>query len=63
MTPDKILMVVNEATDTFGDIAVKPTKDDMSRMIRMLFPIILKIPYDEVDATHNLSGLISPSAK
>ena len=63
MTPDKILTVIKEATNTFGNIAVKTTNDDMPRMNRMLLPILLNIPYDQVNITHNLSVLISPSAK
>ena len=35
----------------------------MLRMNQRLLPILLKIPYDQVEATHNFSGLISPSAK
>ena len=63
MTPDKILTVFKEATENFGDISVKPTDDVMSCTNRTLLPILLNIPYDQVDATHNLSGLIIPSAK
>ena len=63
MTPVEILTVLKEATDTFGDISVKPTEYDMSRMNRTLLQILLKITYDQVNATHNFSGLISPSAK
>ena len=58
MTPDEILTVLKEATDTFGDISVKPTEYDMSRMNRTLLPILLRVTYDQVDATKNLSGLI-----
>ena len=52
-----------DATCTFGDIAVKPTGDDMYCMNKTLPPILLKTPHNQVDATHNLSGLITPSAK
>ena len=62
MTPDKILTVMNEATDTFGKNAEKPTNNEMLRINQTLLLIILKIPYDHVETTHNLSGLISPSA-
>ena len=55
--------MLKEATDTFGDIAVKPTDADMSLMEKTLLPILLKIPYDRVEATHNLSGHIMPSSK
>ena len=58
MTPDKILTVLKEATNSFGDIAVKPTYNYMSRMNRTLLPILLRVTYDQVDATKNLSGLI-----
>ena len=63
MTPDETITVLKEATDTFGDISVKPTDNDMSRMNKTLLPILLEIPDDQVDATHNLSGLITPSVK
>ena len=63
MTTDEILTVLKEATDNFDDIAVKPTDDGMYHMNRTLLPILLKIPYDQVEATHNLSGIIPPYAK
>ena len=63
MTTDEILTVLKEATDNFDDIAVKPTDDGMYHMNRTLLPILLKIPYDQVEATHNLSGFIALSAK
>ena len=63
MTPEDILMVLKEATNTFGDIAVKLTDNNMSCMYRTILPILLKIPYGQLDATQNLSGLITTSAK
>ena len=56
-------MVLKEATNTFGDIAVKLTDNNMSCMYRTILPILLKIPYGQLDATQNLSGLITTSAK
>ena len=63
MTLAKILTGLKEATNNFGDITVKPTNDDFYRMDKTLLLILLKIPYNQVEATHNLSGLIAPSAK
>ena len=63
MTSDEILTVIKEATGTFGNISVKPTNYGMSIMVKTILPILLKIPYDQVEATHNLSGLITPSTK
>ena len=63
MTPDEILTVIKVANDTFDDIAKKPTDNYMSPIEKMLLTILLKIPYNQVEATHNLSGLIAPSAK
>ena len=57
------MKVIKEATNTFGNIFVKPTNDDMPRMNQMILPILLNIPYDQVKTTHNLSGFISTSAK
>ena len=56
-------MVLKEATDSFGDISVKPTYYDMFCMNITLLPILLKFPYDQDNTTHNLSGLISLSSK
>ena len=61
MTPDNILTVLQEATGTFGEIAVKPTDNEMARMNRTFLLILLKTPYDQMDITHNLSGLTTPS--
>ena len=58
-----MLRVIKEATDTFGNIAAKPTDNDMSRMKRTLLSILLKITYDQVEATNNLSGIILRYAK
>ena len=63
MTSVEILTVIKLANDTFDDIAKKPTDNDMSPINKILLPILLKIPYNQVEATHNLSGLIAPSAK
>ena len=63
MTPNKILTVFKEATKTFGDIAVKPTNNDLSCREKTLLPILLKIFYYQVETTHNLSGLIASSVK
>ena len=63
MTPDNLLTLLKEANDTFGHISVKPTNYYMSHMNRTILPILLKIPYDQVDATHNFSGIISPYAR
>ena len=63
MTPDKIITVLKVVNDNFGDIAVKPTNDDMSPIDKTLLLILLNIPYNQVEATHNLSGLITPSTK
>ena len=63
MSPNEILTVIKEAIDTFRNIAAKPTDNDMSRMNGTLLPILFNIPYDQVKTTHNLSGLISSSAK
>ena len=66
MTPEKTLMVIKEATVVFRNISTKITDDDMLRMNQTLLLILLilfKIPYDQVETTHNFSSLILPSAK
>ena len=63
MTPDGILSVLKEATNKFGEISVKPTDDDLSRIGKNLLQILIKIPYDQAEDTHNLSALIAPYAK
>ena len=63
MTPDEILTALKEATNTFGNITLKPTDNEMYSMNSTLPPTLTKTPCEQVDANHNLSGIITPSAK
>ena len=61
MNPDEILTLLKEATNTVGDISVKSTNYGMSLMDKTLLRILLNIPYNQMEATHTLSGLVAPS--
>eukprot|EP00804_Cyclotella_cryptica_P026164 CCRYP_009758-RA/>CCRYP_009758-RA protein AED:0.37 eAED:0.37 QI:0/-1/0/1/-1/1/1/685/212 len=46
---------------TFQPISGQPSDDDLTEACDVLYPLLLDIPHDE-DGTHNLIGLIEPTA-
>ena len=61
MTPEEIALVFADATAKAMPIDGNPSDDDLTAMREVLIPILLSIPYD-ADGTHNLVGLIQPTA-
>ena len=61
MTPEEITSLFATAATTFQHIAGQPSDDDLTVLRDVLYPLLLDIPYDE-DGTHNLIGLIEPTA-
>ena len=61
MIPEEITTLFATAAATFQPIAGQPTDDQLTSLPDELYPLLLDIPYDE-DGTHNLIGLIKPTA-
>ena len=62
MTPEELLTLLKEAADAFAVPEGKPTDDDLTRIYKVLYPLLLSIPYDQEAGRHNLRRLITPKA-
>ncbi len=49
------------AMASFQPIVSQPTDDNLTVLWKILYPLLLEIPYDE-PGTHNLIGIIQPMA-
>ena len=61
MMPEKITALFVTVATTFQTIAGQPMDDDLTTLRDVLYPLLLGIPYDK-DGSHNLIGLIEPTA-
>ncbi len=63
MTPEEITALFATAAASFTPIGGQPTDDDLTALRDVLYPLLLDIPYDDQQGgTHNLIGLIEPTA-
>ena len=62
MTPEEVLSLLKEAADAFTAISGKPSDNDLTRVEKVIYPLLLSVPYDQVKGTHNLRGIITPTA-
>ena len=63
MSPEEISALFTEAIEQFEPISGQPLGADLTQLQEVLAKILLGIPYDEENGTHNLVGLIMPTAK
>ena len=63
MTPDAITRVVNEAYDTFPPLEGKPMDDDLLAVWEVLLPLLIVIPYDQLNGIHSLTAILTEAAK
>ena len=61
MTPEEITALFADAVNKFTPIVGVPTDDNLTALRKILYPLLLSIPYDK-DRVHNLIGLIEPTA-
>ena len=59
--PEDILPKFSEALEAFPAIDSQSRNVNIHAMRKVLYPVRLDIPYDKVDATHNLVGIIEPT--
>jgi hypothetical protein len=62
MTPEEIVAKFAEAKDNFEPIQGQPGDVDLKRIRETLSPLLLQIPFDEMEGKDNLVGLIQPTA-
>ena len=58
MMPENVATLFTEASDLFASIVGQPTDADIHELRKVLFPILLDIPYDMAEGKQNLVGLI-----
>jgi hypothetical protein len=63
MTPDAITRLFKEAYDTFPPLEGKPTDDDLLAIREALLPLLMVIPYDQLNGIHSLTAILTEAAK
>ena len=59
MTPDAITRLFKEAYDTFPPLEGKPTDDNLLAIWETLLPLLMVIPYDQLNGLHSLTAIRS----
>ena len=60
MTPEEVLLLPKEAADAFAAISGKPADNDLTRVKKVIYPLLLSVPYGQAEGIHNLHGIITP---
>jgi hypothetical protein len=63
MTPDAITRLFKEAYDTFPPLEGKPTDDNLLAIRKALLPLLMVIPYDQLNGIHSLTAILTEAAK
>jgi hypothetical protein len=63
MTPDAITRLFKEAYDTFPPLEGKPTDDDLLAIREALLPLLMVIPYDQLNGVHSLTAILTEAVK
>ena len=63
MTPDAITRLFKEAYDTFPPLEGKPTDDNLLAIRETLLPLLMVIPYDQLNGIHALTAILTEAAK
>ena len=62
MTPDDITTLFAAADEAFPAIIGQQEDHQLHALVKLLTPLLLKIPYDSEKGTHNLVGFIQKEA-
>ena len=46
MTPEEVLLLLKEAADAFTAISGKPADNDLTRVKKVIYPLLLSVTYD-----------------
>ena len=63
MTPDAITRLFKEAYDSFPPLEGKPTDDDLLAIREALLPLLMVIPYDQLNDIHSLAAILTEAVK
>jgi hypothetical protein len=63
MMPDAITHLFKEAYDTFPPLEGKPTDDYLLAIRECILPLLMVIPYDQLNGIHALTPILTDAAK
>ena len=63
MTPAAITLLFKEAYDSFPPIEGKPTDDDLLSIKETILPLLMDIPYDQLEGVHSLTAILTDPAR
>jgi hypothetical protein len=63
MTPKAITRLFKEASDTSPPLKGKPTDNDLLAIWETLLPLVMVIPYDQLNGIHSLTAILAEAAK
>jgi hypothetical protein len=63
MTPGAITCLFKEAHDTFPPLKGKPSNDDLLAIRETLLPLLMVIPYNELNRVHSLNAILTKAVK
>ncbi len=63
MTPNAITYLFKEAHDTFPPLEGKPFDDDLLAIQETLLPLLMVIPYNQLNGLHSLMAILIEAVK
>ena len=56
--PADITLALQKATEGFTDIVDRPRDNNIINIQQILLPVLMETKYDDINLTHNISGVI-----
>jgi hypothetical protein len=63
MTPDAITCLFKEAHDAFPPLEEKPSNNDLLAIQETLLPLLVVIPYHQLNKVHSLTAILTKIVK
>jgi hypothetical protein len=63
MTPNVITCLFKQAHDTFPPLKEKPSNDDLLAIQESLLPLLMVIPYDQLNGDRSLTAILIEAVK
>jgi len=63
MTPDAITCLFKEAHDAFLPLEGNPSNDDLVAIQETILPLLMVIPYDQLNRVHSLLVILAKAVK
>jgi hypothetical protein len=63
MMPNTITRLFNEAHDSFPPLKGKPSDGDLLAIRETLLPLLVGIPYDQLNGVHSLTAILTKAVK